>query len=187
METQPQGMAPAGTGMQQGMTSQQAHPQPGMQSGTRHSQQMGGTSHLQSVSLDDIIQEDVVTADPDTPLPTITSQMKKEDVGAVVITEDNKPRGIVTDRKVALSLEEMPDLPERTGEDVMTDKIVTAEDQLSVYEALQRLSDENVRRLPITDENDTLVGIVTLDDIMVLLGKELKDSTEIIKQQSPRL
>jgi len=95
METQPQGMAPAGTGMQQEMTSQQAHLQPGMQSGTgtRHSQQMGGTSHLQSVSLDDIIQEDVVTADPDTPLPTITSQMKKEDVGAVVITEDNEPRG----------------------------------------------------------------------------------------------
>jgi len=129
----------------------------------------------------------VVTVDPDTPIPTVTSRLKSEDVGAAVVTEDDEPQGVVTDRKVALSLEEMPDISDRTAEEVMSEDIVAGEQDMSVYEALQQLSDENIRRLPIVDEDDTLVGIITLDDILVLLGEELQDSTEIIKSQSPRL
>lgn len=181
---------PTGGGIQQGAISQQGQPQQGIQpgAGAQQPQQMGrGSSHLQSVSLHDILQEDAVTADPDTPLPTITSQMKSEDVGSVIITEDEEPQGIVTDRKVALSLEEMPDLTDRTGEDLMSDTAVVGEETMSVYEALQQMSDENIRRLPIVDGDGRLVGIVTLDDILVLLGEELQDSTKIIKQQSPRL
>lgn len=129
----------------------------------------------------------MITADPDTPIPTITAQMKSEDVGAVVVTENDEPRGILTDRKIALSLEEMPDLSERTAADVMSDDLVVGEQDSSVHEAIGQLSDAGIRRLPIVDEENTLVGIVTLDDIIVLLGEELQDSTEIIKHQSPRL
>jgi CBS domain-containing protein len=151
-------------------------------------QQMArGQTHLHSVSLDDILQKDVVTAQPDTPVPTITAQMAEKDVGAVVIVDDEKPVSLLTDRKIALALEEMPDLTERTAEELMSGDMVTGSDKMSVYEALQQMSDENIRRLPITDDEGKLVGIVTLDDIIVLLGTELRDVAEIIQAQSPRL
>ena len=172
------------------MVSQQSQPPQGAQpiAGTQQPQQMRARSaHLQSVSLQDILHEDVVTADPDTPIPTITSQMKADDVGAVVVTENNEPLGIVTDRKIALALEKMPDLAERTAADVMSEDLVAGAQDSSVHDAIRQLSDAGIRRLPIVDEENTLVGIVTLDDIIVLLGEELQDSTEIIKHQSPRL
>lgn len=183
--------SPSGTGMQTGRVSQQGQmqqmaPQPGF--GAQSQQQMGGgPSHLQSVTLQDILQEDVVTAEPDTPLPTIAAEMKTEDVGAVVIVEDDEPLGIVTDRKIALALGEMENLDEKTARDIMSDDMVAGPDNMSVYDAIKQLSDENIRRLPVIDEDGELVGIVTLDDIIVLLGKELQETAEIIKAQSPRL
>lgn len=113
--------------------------------------------------------------------------MAEKDVGAVVIVDEGKPVSLLTDRKVALALEEMPDLNDRTAEDLMSGDMVTGSDQMSVFDALQQMSDENIRRLPITDDEEKLVGIVTLDDIIVLLGTELQDVAEIIQAQSPRL
>jgi len=149
---------------------------------------MGGSpSHLQSVTLDEILQDDVVTAEPETPLSTVASKMEDGDVGSVVVVEDDEPQGLVTDRRIALSLESGREFSEMTAWDVMSDQIVAGSDTMSVYDALGQLSDLNIRRLPVVDEDGELVGIVTLDDIIVLLGKELQDTAEVIKAQSPRL
>lgn len=151
--------------------------------GAQHLQRSG----LRSVSVDEIVQEDVVTAEPDTPLETIVSKMREEDVGSVVIHDDNKPVSILTDRKIALSLDETSDFSELTAEDVMDTDLVTGTSELSVFEALQKLNEENVRRLPIVDDNGELKGIITLDDMLVLLGSEMQKATDIIRAQSPRL
>jgi CBS domain-containing protein len=145
-----------------------------------------GQTPLRSVTIENILQEDVVRAEPDTPLHGIVSKMRESDVGAVVIEEDGEPTGILTDRQIVLSLEEM-DLSERTAEDLVQDDLVTGTSELSVFDVLRKLNDENVRRLPIVDDDGELEGIVTLDDVLVLLGSELGKAAEIIKAQSPRL
>jgi CBS-domain-containing membrane protein len=58
---------------------------------------------------------------------------------------------------------------------------------MNVYEAINQLSDEEIRRLPVVDEDGELVGIVTLDDLLVLLSRELSMAGDIIEEQSPRL
>jgi len=153
----------------------------------QQSQAQQGETHFQSATIDDIVQEDVVTADPDTPIQTISSQMKQEDVGAVVITEDNEPLSVVTDREIALSVEEMPEMADKTAEDVMSGEVTTATETTTVFDALQKLTGENIRRLPIVNEEGELVGIVTLDDIIVLLGTEMEEVSSIIQSQSSRL
>lgn len=126
-----------------------------------------------------------MTAETDTPLPTIAAEMKTEDVGAVVVVEDDKPLGVVTDRKIALALGEMENLEEKTASDLMSENLVAGLNNMSIYDAIKQLGEENIRRLPVVDEDGELVGIVTLDDIIVLLGEELQDTAEIIKAQSP--
>ena len=113
--------------------------------------------------------------------------MRQEGVGSVVIVDDSELQGIVTDREIALALEEIPDLSKRTASEIMSDQVTAGRDTMSIHDALQRLREENIRRLPITDDNNTLVGIISLDDIMVFLGTELQAATDIIEAQSPQL
>lgn len=142
---------------------------------------------LRSVTIEEIVQTDVVTVEPDTPISRVVGHMAQNDVGSVVVVEADVPVGVVTDRQIALLLEETPDLTDRTIEFLVSDDLVTGTSEMSVFEALRRLEEAAVRRLPIVDDEGALEGIVTLDDILVLLGAELQKATSIIRAQSPRL
>lgn len=142
---------------------------------------------LQPVTVEEIIQTDVVTAEQDTPIATVVAKMAEKDVGSVVIVEDDSPVGIITDRSIALALESTPDITEQEAGDHISDDLITGTSDMSVFDVVQWLDEENIRRLPIVDEDGSLEGIVTLDDILVLLGAELEHATSIIQAQSPRL
>ena len=150
--------------------------------------QTGGRSRvLQPISVTDVLAEDVVTADPETPIRTVVAAMDQNDVGSVVVVEDGEPVGIVTDRKIALALEETPDVAEQPVENLVADRFVTADTSVTIFEVAQRMSDEGIRRMPVVDDEGRLQGIVTLDDVIVLLGSELNNAAETIRSQIPRL
>jgi CBS domain-containing protein len=68
----------------------------------------------------------------------------------------------------------------------MDTDLVTGTPDTNVFDAVSTLGDAGVRRLPIVGEDGRLEGIVTLDDLIVLLGSEMGNATEVIKQQSTR-
>lgn len=142
---------------------------------------------LEPVTIGDIVETDVVTAQRDTPVATVVSKMAEMDVGSIVVVEDDRPVGMITDRDVALALEDTPDLTDRPVDDLLVGDPVTATVEMNVFDVVRRLGDESVRRLPIVADDGTLEGIVTLDDILVLLEAELGNVADIIKTQSPRL
>lgn len=142
---------------------------------------------LEPVTIDDIVETDVVTVEPDAMIPTVVAKMAEMDVGSVVVVEDERPVGIVTDRDVALALEETPDLSDRQVDELLTGEPVTATVEMTVFDVVRRLGDEGIRRIPIVDDDGALEGIVTLDDVLVLLEAELGHIADIIKTQSPRL
>jgi CBS domain-containing protein len=114
--------------------------------------------------------------------------MKRENIGAAVVVKGaGQPRevvGIVTDRDVALALglgKATPDSPVR---DVMTKKVITIWDDQGIFNATQYFLGHHIRRLPIVNRDNELVGIVTFDDILALLAGELFN---ISKAVSPAL
>lgn len=150
----------------------------------RQPQRTGG---MRPIRVEEIIEEDVVTAERDTPVATVVAQMAENDVGSVVVVENDQPVGILTDRKIALALENTPDIADKQAGDLISGDLITGTTSMSIFDALQQLSDENIRRLPIVDDSGNLNGIITLDDILVLLGSELNKASETIRGQSPRL
>ena len=127
-----QGMG--GMAQQSGMGGQQMQ-QPGMhQSGMG---QPGMASQLQSVDIQDVVQTDVVTAEPDTPISTVAAMMAEEDVGAVVVEERGEPKGVVTDRKIALMLQETEEIADLTAADVMSGDIITGTTEMTVFDVLE--------------------------------------------------
>ena len=137
------------------------------------------------MAISEIERTDVVTAEPDAGVTDLVATMADESVGSVIITENDEVRGIVTDREIALALRDSPDVPELSASDVMTEDPVTASEDTGVFELIGLMDDEGIRRVPIV-EDGTLSGIVTLDDIIVLLSTEFGNVGDVIEKQSPR-
>lgn len=139
------------------------------------------------MSLTQIATEDVVTASPDTGVTNALDMLEDNRVGSVVIVEDDRPVGIVTDRMIALGVRNVDSIDEMTVEDVMTEDLVTIGEDANHIEAVQTMNDEAIRRLPIVDDNDELAGIITLDDIIVVTSAELSNAADVISQQAKPL
>jgi len=169
-------MTPQPQTMQQGMQQQQ-QPPVGMARQT-----------FEPAKVEDLIVTDVVTAQRDTPIRTVVSSMAENNVGSVVILDDDgkTPIDLVTDRKIALSLEGRPAIAEKNVEELLTGDLITGTTEMTVFDALEQLSEAKIRRLPIVDEDGTLQGIVTLDDLLVFLGNQQSDALEVINAQSRR-
>ncbi|RBI63515.1 CBS domain-containing protein [halophilic archaeon] len=135
--------------------------------------------------VSDIALTEVVTADRNTAVTAIAARMEAENVGSVLVLEESDLVGIVTDREIALSLADDPDATDRTADEVMTEDPVTVPSDAGVTELVRRMEDAGVRRMPVVDDGD-LAGIVTLDDVLVLLTEEFDDAVDVVKRQSPR-
>ncbi|WP_317176108.1 CBS domain-containing protein [Halomontanus rarus] len=129
--------------------------------------------------------DDVVTATRETKLEEITETLDSESVGAIVITEDESPVGIITDRDAALAIHQHDDVGSVSVEEVMTEDPATIQENEEAIEMSRAIKEHNVRRFPVVDENDTLTGIVTLDDLVATIGEQLENVSKTIETQSP--
>src|SRR2546423_8007454 len=117
---------------------------------------------------------EVMTKDPSCCLPTDTvfeaaQLMKSEDVGPIPVVGDKQARkleGIVTDRDLALKVVAKGLDPKTTKvRDVMTTDVVTCRPDDDANQALELMEQHQVRRIPIVDDNKSLVGIIAQADV----------------------
>lgn len=138
------------------------------------------------MSVSQFAQTDVVTADRDTAASDLAGEMRESDVGSVVIVEESEPVGIVTDRQLALALADGGDLSGTTASELMTEDLITVSAENNVFEVVETFDEESVRRLPMVGEDGELAGIVSLDDVVVMLSVEFGHVSDVIEAQSPR-
>ena len=102
-------------------------------------------------------------------------EMRTRSIGTVVvISDDHKPIGLLTDRDIvvrALADDRRPS--QISVEKVMSGGVVTLTEQASIRQATELFRDKGVRRIVIVDENGRVTGLVAFDDLLVLLGMEL--------------
>ncbi len=129
---------------------------------------------------------EVVTAGPRETVYEVARLMNEENVGSVVITEEGRPVGIVTDRDLVIRAMSR-DLDPRTTaiQEIMTRDLVTVREDVGIYDAMGCAKAEGVRRLPIVNVDGELVGIVTMDDIIQLLTLEMRCVTDVIESATP--
>ncbi|MFB6118552.1 CBS domain-containing protein [Halosegnis sp.] len=128
---------------------------------------------------------DPVTEPPDADAHDVAETLAEEDVGSVVIEEGNRPVGIITDRDITLAVAEDGDLSDTRAADIMSEDPVTISGDAPDVELPDRMAEATVRRLPVVDDDGTLEGIVTLDDVVATAGEELEAIATVIEAQSP--
>jgi CBS domain-containing protein len=103
-----------------------------------------------------------------------------------LVVEEDRPVGIMTDRRIALALGETPNLADRQTMELADPGLVRGTVDTTVSDALELLREAGVRRSPVDDEG-VLRGIVTLDDLIAFLSTEPGEVASVIERQSPRL
>ncbi|WP_457622207.1 CBS domain-containing protein [Persephonella sp.] len=139
------------------------------------------------MGIKNVARKEVVTASPDTPVKDIAKLMRDKNVGSVVVVENNRPVGIVTDRDITIRVLGNDQPAEIPVKNIMTENPVTLREDEGIFEALERVKDVGVRRFPVVDNEGNLTGIVTVDDFVYLLGKEMSDIATIIEKETPNL
>ncbi len=135
--------------------------------------------------IGELARSDVVTATVDESLTTVARRLRDEGVGSVVVTDDGKPRGIVTDRDlVVYGLAQEADPGATTALNVMEEDLFTIDSRADVFTTITEMRDRGVRRVPVTADG-SLAGIVTLDDLLVVLAEELASLASVIEGESP--
>ena len=135
------------------------------------------------MSIGQMMTRKPITIDPGGSLAQAARLMEQENVGAVVVTERGKPTGIVTDRDLALATCVRGITPNNAIVTVMSHPVYTIREDEGVLDATKQLMEQSVRRLPIVDEDDMLVGLVSADDLVPLLSRELHNIVEGIQAE----
>jgi CBS domain-containing protein len=126
--------------------------------------------------IGEICTKPAVTASPDTTVREAAHRMRTRKIGAlVVVNGDREPLGVVTDRDITVNVVAQGADPAvvRVGSLVKRAPAVIREDA-GVLDATRLMSRRGVRRLPVVSAAGTLVGLISLDDLLMLLGTELQ-------------
>jgi CBS domain-containing protein len=118
------------------------------------------------MNIKDIMSTDVEVVTPDTLIHEIAQKMQQRDCGCVVVVENDRMVGMITDRDIALRCVANAHIPaETTAKDVMTPEILYCRDTDNADEVARNMGKNKVRRMPVLNAEKRLVGIVSLGDL----------------------
>jgi CBS domain-containing protein len=117
----------------------------------------------------------IITASPSESLTAVARLMDEHNVGAVVIAEDHRPVGIVTDRDLAVGVLARGRSGESSVAGIMSTPVQTVHRDDGVFDTSDLMRETGVRRLPVVDDDGRLVGVVTFDDVLCVLAQELSN------------
>lgn len=124
-------------------------------------------------SISEVMTTDVVSLSSSSSILEAALAMRGADIGFVVVTEDGQPRGVVTDRDITVRVvAEGLDPSTTTVADVASGELVCLTPEHSASDAAKLMRELAVRRLPVIDENDRLVGVVSIGDLAVELDAD---------------
>ncbi|MFH0519398.1 CBS domain-containing protein [Streptomyces sp. M41] len=116
----------------------------------------------------DVMTTDPTTVEPHTSVQAVARMMRDDDIGAVLVTEGDRLRGLVSDRDLVIRAMAEGGDPDRTtvvqacSEDLVT---VGPDDDLIV--AVRMMREHSVRRVPVVDRESHPVGIVSIGDLAI--------------------
>ncbi|HET6589639.1 MAG: cyclic nucleotide-binding/CBS domain-containing protein [Candidatus Nitrosocosmicus sp.] len=137
---------------------------------------------LESLAITNLMNKNIIVAEQDLNLITISKIMSNNDIGSVVIVDDintRRPIGIITERDIVKTIGMIQPqqllVPIR---DYMSRPLITLSSKASVYDAIKLMYEKKIRRILIL-EKEKLVGIITDKDIFRSLvnNKELLSTT----------
>ena len=137
------------------------------------------------MQLGEVCNRDVIIATESCSVIEAAKLMYDYHVGSIIIVnkenEISKPIGIVTDRDLVINLLAENLLPQKvTIKELMNSKLITGKDTDQLWDSLNIMCTHGIRRMPVVDKDNCLLGIISADDIVELLSEQLQNLTRLI-------
>ena len=117
------------------------------------------------MKISEVMTRTVETVSPDQTAKEAASFMLRAEAGSIPVCENDRVIGMITDRDIAVRGVAEGLGPDARVRDLMSKGVVCAHEDDDLDEVARRMSNEQVRRLPVLDSNERLVGIVSLGDL----------------------
>ncbi len=140
------------------------------------------------MSIINICNLNIMTLQRDDTVIQAAKLMRHHHVGDVIVIKEKDgkriPIGIVTDRDVVVGVV-APELDSdvMTVGDIMVPNLVAIQEDAGVFDAIKLMASKGVRRLPVVKKGGELVGIVTLDDLMLMTSKEFCNFSRLLTKE----
>jgi CBS domain-containing protein len=138
--------------------------------------------------ISEICTREVAVADRAMTILEAAQAMRKQHAGNLVVVEEQNgkrvPVGIVTDRDIVVSVVATKLDPSIfTVGDLVMQKLTTCQEDEGILECVRRMRIKGIRRMPVVDSDGSLVGIVTVDDIVQMLAEEMNAIGKLIARE----
>jgi CBS domain-containing protein len=117
------------------------------------------------MKIRDVMSKDVQVARPGDTIQDVAARMTSGDFGFIPVADGDRLVGTLTDRDIAVRAVGKGLGPATPVSEVMTTEVVTALDTADLKAALDAMGGGKIRRLPVVDKHDRLVGVVSLGDL----------------------
>lgn len=140
------------------------------------------------MSIKALCSRDLVAVGRDDTVFKAAQLMRQNHIGDVLVVEKKQdailPVGIVTDRDVVIEIV-APGLDPQviTVGDIMLPTIFTINEDSGVFDTIRLMTDKGVRRLPVVRKDGSLIGIITLDDLLLLMAREFCSFAKLLTKE----
>ena len=118
------------------------------------------------VPVMEVMSKTPMTASPDETVDRAAATMRTKDIGSLIVVENGRPTGIVTERDIVTKVVAANKVPSSVKvRDIMSSPVVAVGPREEVVQAARLMSERKIRRLAVVD-NGKLVGVVTENDIV---------------------
>ena len=117
------------------------------------------------MKVSEVMTRDVQTVRADQPVQEAASFMLSSDAGSIPVMDGDRLIGMITDRDIAVRGIAKGHGPDTPVGDLMTNDLVVVRMDDEIEDAATKMSEAQVRRLPVIDQDERLCGIVSLGDL----------------------
>ena len=122
-------------------------------------------------TIRDLLKGDPVTVEADATVEDAAKLMDEKDIGNVLVVENGEVQGIATDRDIVVRVIAKGNGPDASVSDAATTDLETLEPDASIEDAIKKMEQGNVRRLPVVEDGKP-VGVVSLGDLAQARDKD---------------
>jgi len=128
---------------------------------------------MDELYVTEVMTKNVTTCAPDTPIKDVIKILSRNRISSLIITENNEPVGIITERDLVAIMEEMLNdvaLVQLPIVNFMTSPVLTVHGYNTFEEAVKFAINKNIRHLPVVDQNNKLIGLLTQTNMVKSLS-----------------
>lgn len=143
------------------------------------------------MTIGQVCNREVVFIHKQASIPEAARLMREHHVGDLVVIKEKTgkrvPVGIVTDRDIVLEvIAEGVGMDDINVGDIMSNNLVTARESDGLLETIKVMRAKGIRRLPVVNDDNELVGILSVDDLIDLLSEQIVDLARLIAREQGR-